>query len=121
MREALSSNETNFWRNTIDEELIALEMLCSWLFVDQLKDKKVLFLKLVLRKKRKCDGSVENYKAQFVVCGNEDRSFYENSFAPVINFTSMKLFVRIALQMGWTVNQLYFRYAFPQRDIGPEV
>lgn len=85
------------WRKAIDEELNALEKLGSWLVVERPKDKKVLHSKFELHKKRKSDGSVEKYKARFVVCGNEDSDVSENNFAPVIEFTLVKLFLSIAL------------------------
>ena len=74
--------------------------------------------KFVLRIKRKGDGSIEKYKARFVVCGNEDDPIDVDNFAPVVDFTLVKLFLCIATQRNWVIHQLDFSNAFLHGLIG---
>ena len=121
LRTALESNEEPLWREAINDEIGALEKLRCWDIVKRPYEKKVLHSKLVLKKKRNGDGTIAKYKARLVVCGNEDEENLHDKFAPVIDFTLVKLFLAIAIQRKWLVRQIDFHNAFVNGNLEREV
>ena len=65
-----------------------------------------------MKRKHKGDGSIEKYKARFVVCGNEDDPVDVDNFAPIVDFTLLKLFLSIVTQRNRVVHKLDFINAF---------
>lgn len=120
-REALASEDADQWKTSMDSEVQALKKLDCWTVVENPGNANVMHSKFVLKKKRKSDGTVAKYKARLVVCGNEDVDYIDDSFAPVVDFTLVKLFLAIAVQRKWQVRQLDFDNAFPNGKLDRDV
>ena len=69
------------------------------------------------------DGSVEKYKARFVVKGYAQKEGidYEETFAPVARYTSIRTVVSLAAQMGWEIHQMDVKTTFLNGEIEEEV
>lgn len=80
--------------------------------MDHLANARILHSKFVLKKKSKGDGTLQKNKACLVVCVNEDFDNDDVNFAPVVDFTLVKLFFSIDDQRGWIIEQLNFENAF---------
>ena len=64
--------------------------------------------------KHAADGSIEKYKARFVARGFSQKEGidYEETFAPVARYTSIKTIIAIASIMGWKLHQMDVKTAF---------
>ena len=62
----------------------------------------------ILKIKRKADGSVERFKARCVAGGNH-QTYGENyieTYAPVVSFTLVRIFLHLTLCLGMCIGQL---------------
>ena len=64
--------------------------------------------KWIYKIKYVADGSVEKFKAMFVAKGyvRNEGIDYEETFAPVAGYTSIRSVISIAAQMGWEIHQI---------------
>jgi hypothetical protein len=60
------------------------------------------------------DGSVEKFKARFVAKGfsKKEGIDYNDTFAPVARYTSIKAVISNAIEMGWKIHQMDVKTAF---------
>jgi Reverse transcriptase (RNA-dependent DNA polymerase) len=70
--------------------------------------------KLLFKVKRKADGSIECYKARLVTKGYyHEHSFdYAETFSPIIEPTTVRIILSIALSSNWPLHQLDVNNAF---------
>ena len=61
-----------------------------------------------LQGKKVVDGSVEKYKARFVAWGFSqiEGIDYEETFAPVTRYSSIRTILALSAQMGWNIQQM---------------
>jgi hypothetical protein len=64
--------------------------------------------KWIYKKKNSVDGSIEKYKARFVARGFSQKEGidYEETFAPVARYTSIRVILVIVAIMKWKVHQI---------------
>eukprot|EP00253_Pinus_taeda_P030782 PITA_30782 len=64
--------------------------------------------------------SVEKYKAMFVAKGYAQKEGidYEETFAPVARYTSIRTVISLAAQMGWEIHQMDVKTAFLNEKMG---
>ena len=69
------------------------------------------------------DDSVEKYKARFVAKGYAQKEGidYEETFAPVARYTSIRSIISLAMYMGWDIHQMDVKTAFLNGVIEEEV
>ena len=69
------------------------------------------------------DGSVEKYKARFVAKGYAQKEGidYEETFATVARYTSIRTEISLAAQMGWEIHQMDVKTTFMNGVIEEEV
>ena len=69
------------------------------------------------------NGSIEKYKACFVARGfsQVEEVDYDETFAPVARYTSIKSVISIAAEMGWKIHQMDVKIAFLNGLIQEEV
>ena len=74
-----------------------------WNIVPRPKDKSVVSSKWLYKIKYAVDGSIEKHKARFVVRGFSQKTSidYEETFAPVAHYTSVRTIIAIAASKGW--------------------
>ena len=79
-----------------------------WDVVPTLEGKSVVSSKWIDKIKHVVDGSIEKFKARFVVRGFSQKEGVDNeeTFAPVARYTSIRVVLYVALEMGWRIHQM---------------
>lgn len=67
-----------------------------------------------LRYKRAPDGTIKKMKARFCMRGDLQQDVTEPSYSPVVAFTTVRLFLIIALTLGWKTCSIDYSNAFVQ-------
>ena len=77
----------------------------------------------IYKVKQVADGSVEKYKAIFVNRGFSqiEGIDYEETFAPVARYSSIRMILSLSAQMGWHIHQMDVKTAFLNGVIEEEV
>jgi hypothetical protein len=85
--------------------------------------KSVIDSRWLYKVKHATDGSVEKYKARFVARGFSQKEGidYEETFAPVARYTSIKTIMSLASIFGWPLYQMDVKTTFLNGLIEEEV
>lgn len=96
------------WMEAMRCELQSIEKNETWELVNPPADAKVIGVKWVFKTKLNEDGEVDKYKARLVVKGyaQEEGIDYNEVFAPVARWDTIRILLAIAAQRGWKVYQL---------------
>jgi hypothetical protein len=87
------------------------------------KGKFVVTSKWIYKIKHASYGSVEKYKAIFVARGfsQVEGIDYEETFAHVARYTSIRTIISLVASMGWRLHQMYVKTSFINGEIEEEV
>lgn len=122
-KQAIASPDGKLWQKAMDEELAALKRNNTFTVVPRPTGKSIIGCKWVYKIKRNADGSVERYKARGVARGftqipGED---YDEIFAPVVRYESLRLLLALCAHFGWTARQLDVKSAFLYGILSEEI
>ena len=94
-----------------------------WDIVPKLENKSVVSLKWIYKIKHTAYGSIEKYKARFVARGFSQKEGidYEETFAPVARYTSIRTIMALASMMKWDFHQMDVKTTFLNGVIKQEV
>ena len=94
-----------------------------WDIVPKPKGKSVVSSKWIYKIKHAADGSIEKYKARFVARGFSQKEgiYYEDTFAPVARYTSIRTIMALASMMKWNLHQMDVKTTFLNGVIEEEV
>ena len=123
LEEALSSPDSGFWKEAINDEMDSIISNNTWKLVDLPPGCKTIGCKWVLRRKLKPDGSIEKFKARLVAKGfkqKEDIDFFD-TFSPVTKVTSIRLLIAIAAIHNLMIHQMDVKTAFLNGDLEEEI
>ena len=109
--EAIKQKE---WVDAMVKEYHSIIKNDVWEIVPRPKDKSVVFSKWIFKTKHSANGSIEKYKAIFVARGFSQKEgiYYEETFAPVVRYTSIRTFLSLASNMKWKLHQMDVRTTF---------
>lgn len=109
-----ASPKWEFWEKAIEEEMASLKDNDVWDVVPRPKGRKVVNGKWVFKIKRDAHGEVERYKARYVAKGFSQIQGldYDETFAPVVRFDSLRILLAIAASKKWKTRQLDIKTAF---------
>ncbi|GKC32579.1 retrovirus-related pol polyprotein from transposon TNT 1-94, partial [Tanacetum coccineum] len=95
----------------------------TWELTDLPEGKNVISLKWIFKTKYLVDGSVQKYKARLVVRGftQQQGIDYEETFAPMARFETVRIILEIAAQNQWKIYQFDVKSAFLNGDLKEEV
>ncbi|CAI7913554.1 unnamed protein product [Closterium sp. NIES-53] len=115
-RQALTGPHSKEWREAMDAEIKALESRNTWVLVDRaaIKGRRILSGKWVFCVKTAVDGTIERFKARWVVRGYDQRHGidFDQTFAPVSCHTSVRILLAIAAARHLPLRQIDMKNAF---------
>jgi hypothetical protein len=119
LEDALTGEESDKWRQAVDDELQSMEDAKVWGPPVQLPlNKRVTPLKFLFTKKIGPDGRVSRYKARLVflhrepTVGESAHNGVESVYAPVVERASMRVFLALVAWKGWSLTQADVQTAF---------
>ena len=85
-----------------------------WEIVPIPEKNSIVTSKWIYKIKHAADGSIEKYKARFVARGFSQKEGidYEETFAPVSRYTSIRSVISLAAVMKWKIHQMYVKTSF---------
>jgi hypothetical protein len=105
------------WMEAAAKEVASLEKNGTWKEVSILEAKtKILPGTWVFRRKRSPDGEITKYKARYCVRGDLEEGEPE-TYAPVVAWSSVRLFLVLSLTLGWQTCSIDFSSAFVQANL----
>jgi hypothetical protein len=111
------------WKDAMMEEYQSIMKNDVWDIVLRPEGKSVVTSKWIYKIKHVADGSIEKYKARFVARGFSQKEGvdYEETFAPVTRYTSIRVVISLASVMGWRIHQMDVKTTFLNGVIEEEV
>ena len=94
-----------------------------WEVMPRPEGNSVATSKWIYKVKVDVDGSIEKHKARFVARGfsQVESIDYDETFAPVARYTSIRTIMAIATEMGWSIHQMDVKTAFLKGILEEEV
>jgi hypothetical protein len=102
------------WRQAMEEEYAALVANQTWDLVPRPPGTNVVTGKWIWTHKRRADGTLERYKARWVLRGFTQRPGvdYDETFSPVVKPATVRTVLLLALARSWPIHQLDVKNAF---------
>jgi hypothetical protein len=111
------------WWDAMVEEYTSIMKNDVWDIVPRPEGKSVVSSRWLYKIKHVADGSIEKFKARFVARGFSQREGvdYEETFAPVARYTSIRAVMSLVSFMGWRIHQMDVKTTFLNGIIEEEV
>ena len=111
------------WVDSMVEEYDSIVRNSAWEIFPRPEGKSVVGSRWIYKVKQVADGSVEKYKEIFVARGFSqiERIDYEETFAPVARYSSIRMILALSVQMGWHIHHMDVKTAFLNEVIEEEV
>ena len=108
------ATDQQVWKDAMMEEYQSIMKNDVWDIVPRPKGKSVVTSKWIYKIKHAVDGSIKKYKARFMARGfsRKEGVDYEETFAPVARYASIKAVISIASKMEWRMHQMDVKTAF---------
>ncbi|CAI7756439.1 unnamed protein product [Closterium sp. NIES-53] len=125
LQQTLGGEHREKWHKAMDRELKALQERNTWKVVPigVARNKTILTGKWVFRVKTKADGTIDKFKARWVVSGFDQehgRDFTE-TFAPVSRHTSLRILLAIAAMERKKLRQVDVANVFLYAPVDVEI
>jgi hypothetical protein len=111
------------WKDAMMEEYQSIVKNHVWQVVSRPEGKSVVTSRWIYKIKHVADGGIEKYNTRFVARGfsQKEGEDYEETFAPIAKYTSIRSIIVIASAMGWKLHQMDVKTAFLNGVIDEEV
>jgi uncharacterized protein (DUF1330 family) len=111
------------WKEAMTKEHQSIMKNEVWEIVPRPKEKSVVTSKWVYKIKHAADESVDKYKARFIARGfsQKEGEDYDETFAPVVRYTSIRAIISLFASMGWNLHQMDVKTTFLNGAIEEEV
>ena len=117
--EAMSSTHSKQWEKAAQEEYDSIQAAGTWILVPLPAGRVAIGCKWVLKLKRTAKGIIDRFKARLVAKGYSQKPGidYNETFAPVVKFTSIRALLALAAHQNWEVHQMDVKTAFLNGDL----
>ena len=111
------------WKAAMNEEMKSLQKNETWELVDPPPEKKPVGCRWIYTVKYKADGTIECFKARLVAKGytQQEGIDYEETFSPVVRFTSIRLILAIVAHLDLELHQMDVKTAFLNGELEEEI
>uniref|UniRef100_A0AAV1TII3 Reverse transcriptase Ty1/copia-type domain-containing protein n=1 Tax=Peronospora matthiolae TaxID=2874970 RepID=A0AAV1TII3_9STRA len=122
-KSAMESSDSGKWKEACDSEFDSLQRNDTWEIVPLPKGRKAIGCRWVFRVKENQDGEVERFKARLVAKGFSQKFGvdYEETFAPVAKFTSIRVVLSMAAKYGLMLHQMDVKTAFLNGSLNEDI
>ncbi|KAI1006264.1 hypothetical protein K3495_g1956, partial [Podosphaera aphanis] len=122
-REAKTSPHWDEWEKAFDCEMESFAENNVWDIVPRPEGRKIVSAKWVCKFKGNAQGEVERFKARYVAKGfpQVQGLDFDETFAPVVRFDSLRLLLAIAAHKCWRPRQLDIKTAFLYGILNEEI
>ena len=105
--------EQKEWKDVMIEEYQSITKNDVWDVVSRPEGKSIVTSKWIYKIKHAANGSIEKYKVRFVARGFSQKEGidYEETFAPVARYTSIRSVLSLAIVMKWKIHQMDVKIA----------
>lgn len=118
--ESLTMRDARDWKDAILSELSSLRHHHTWQVVSRPSEAKIIPTRFVFKRKLNENGTVSRHKVRLVVKGYMQGSV-DDTYAPVVEFTSVRVALTVAIQKGFRTRQLDIRTAFLHGEVDEEI
>jgi hypothetical protein len=110
------------WKDAMAKEYQSFMKNDVWDIIPRSEGKSIVTSKWIYKIKHATDGSIEKYKARFVARGfsQVEGIDYEETFAPVARYTSIRTIIALDASMGWKLHQKDVKTSFLNGEIEEE-
>jgi hypothetical protein len=112
-----------YWKDTIEDELLKLQVLDTWELTDLPEGKKPVGCKWVFTVKYTPTGLLDKFKARLVAQGFSQvpgEDFLE-TFSPTVRFESLRTLLAIRACLDWEVHQTDVVSVYPRSILHADV
>ena len=104
----------SMWRESMIEKYASIMKNDVLEVVPRPDGKSVVTSRWLYKIKYVADGNIKKYKARFVARGfsQVEGVDYDETFAPVARYTSIRSIISIATEMGWQIHQMDVKTIF---------
>uniref|UniRef100_A0AAV1TC62 Reverse transcriptase Ty1/copia-type domain-containing protein n=1 Tax=Peronospora matthiolae TaxID=2874970 RepID=A0AAV1TC62_9STRA len=122
-KSAMELSDSGKWKAACDSEFDSLQINDTWEIVPLPKGRKAIGCRWVFRVKENQDGEVERFKARLVAKGFSQKFGvdYEETFAPVAKFTSIRVVLSMAAKYGLMLHQMDVKTAFLNGSLNEDI
>jgi hypothetical protein len=122
-REAQSRSDWPAWKISMDEEMDAQLKCNTWELVPLPAGKNLIDCRWVYKTKLKADGSLDRHKSRLCAKGYTQIHGvdFEETFAPVVKFPSMRVLLSIAASRDMELHQMDVKCAFLNGVLDEEI
>ena len=112
--DAMNRNDRIEWEQAIQDEFDSILAANTWTLVDLPPDREAIKCKWIFKLKRNAHGEIDRYKARLVAKGFSQKEGidYNDTFAPVVKFTSIRLLLAFGAYYDLEIHQLDVKTAF---------
>jgi hypothetical protein len=109
--------------DAINEEKVSILKNKTWILTELPLGKIPISTRWLFRVKQKVDGSLHKRKAKLVARGFEQVQSldYEDTFAPVVKWATIRMLVALAAQRGWKLYYMDVKITFLNGKLEQEV
>ena len=107
------------WMRAMREEMLSIDRNDTWELEFPPPNCRPIGLKWIFKLKKNPQGEVIKHKARLVVKGYSQRKGidYEEVYAPVVRFETIRLLIALAALKGWQIHHLDVKSAFLNGEI----
>jgi hypothetical protein len=118
-RDAMNSVNRHQWKKSMEDEIDSIVKNDTWELTHLPKGRKAIGLKWVYKTKRDENGNISRYKSRLVVKGFSQKYGvdYEETWAPVANYSSVRMLLTIAATKDLEIVQYDVKTAFLHGEI----
>ena len=115
----LEAAQDEVWRQAMKEEMLAIDRSNTWELESPPSNCKPIGLKWIFKLKKNPKGEIMRQKSRLVVKGYSERKGidYEEVFAPVVRFETVRALIAIAALKRWMIHHLDVKSTFLNGEI----